>query len=69
MTPGQRVDREITRRCVIGPRSRVAGADEVDGEDHGSAGKQQHNPSRPISVVSSRHDHYTTPRTGDSAGL
>jgi hypothetical protein len=29
-TPGRRVDRETTRRRVIGPRSSVAGADEVE---------------------------------------
>jgi hypothetical protein len=55
---------------VIGPGSGVAGAAEVDTANTTTALASSRTIRRdPISVVSSWHDHNTTPRTGDSAEL
>src|SRR4029079_7834148 len=70
MTPGRRVVRDTTRRCVIGPGSSVAGADEVETTKTTTALASSRMIRREaIPVVSSRHGGYTTPRTGDSAEL
>src|ERR1700759_1697484 len=70
MTPGRIVDRETTRRRVIGPGRGVAGAAEVDTAKTTTALASSRMIRREaIPVVSSRHRHNTTPRTGDSAEL
>src|SRR4051794_8259457 len=70
MTPGRRVVRETTRSRVTGPGSGVAGAADVDTTKTATALASSRIIRREaIPVVSSRHDHYTTPRTGDSAAL